>query len=97
LETACAQEGVEEVSWQEQQAAAYDHYVADHDRALAELDNLEAMYEGLGDTRMLTETRSYAGGVRSARNDLARRARQLRRVDEPPVMPMSITSRAARR
>lgn len=84
------------VTWQEQQAAAYDHYVADIDKALAELNNLEAIYETLGDTRMLTETRSYTGGVRAVRNDLANRARELRRHDDVTVMPMSLTTRNVR-
>ena len=84
------------MSWQEQQAAAYDHYVADLNKALAELDNLEAMFETLGDTPMLTETRSYSGGVRAVRNDLTIRARELRRHADVDVMPMSLTTRNVR-
>ena len=60
------------------------------------LENAEAMCEWLGEPGMLTETRSYAGGIRALRNDLQNRARDLRRHDDITVMPMSLTTRSVR-
>lgn len=80
--------------WREGQAAQYDHYGGDHEKALAELDNLEAIYEELGNAKMAAETRGFAAGVRACLADLNARARDLRA--PPPaatVMPIGLTTR----
>jgi hypothetical protein len=82
--------------WREGQACQYDHFVAELDKLLAELDNAEAITEELGAAGMLTETRGYAGGIRALRNDLQNRARELRRHDDITVLPMSLTTRSVR-
>jgi hypothetical protein len=82
--------------WREGQAAQYDFYVGELDSLLAELDNAEAICEALGEPGLLTETRSYVGGVRALRNDLVSRARELRRHADVDVLPMSLTTRNVR-
>lgn len=83
--------------WREGQAAQYDFYVAELDKLLAELENAEAICETLGEESMTSETRSYTGGVRALRGDLATRARNLRSAVEPwSVLPISVTTRHLR-
>jgi hypothetical protein len=82
--------------WREGQAAQYDFYVGELDSLLVELENAEAICEALDEPGLLTETRSYVGGVRALRNDLVSRARELRRHADVDVLPMSLTTRNVR-
>jgi hypothetical protein len=81
------------VTWQEGQAAQYDFYAAELDKLLVELDNTAAICDTLHEAGMVSETHSYAGGVRALRNSLANASRELR--TEPPeqVLPITLTTR----
>jgi hypothetical protein len=83
--------------WRDGQAAVYDFYVGELETALAELDNLEAIFTELDEPKMAAETRGYAGGVRAVRATLIGRARELRTSPEAgTVLPMSLTTRRVR-
>jgi hypothetical protein len=83
-------------AWREGQAAQYDFYVGELDTLLAELENAEAICLALDQAGLLTETRSFIGGVRSLRNDLTNKARELRRHADVDQLPISLTTRNVR-
>lgn len=82
--------------WREGQAAQYDFYVGELDTLLAELDNAEAICLALEQPGLLVETRSFIGGVRTLRNDLVSRARELRRHQDVDQLPIALTTRNVR-
>ena len=82
--------------WREAKAAALDLVLADIDELLVRLGNAEAFTEELGESGLLVETRCYAGGLRTLRNDLQGRARELRRHADVDVLPVTLTTRNVR-
>ena len=82
-------------SWKGSQAGTFDDFAGAFGELLRHLENAEAMCEVLGKDGMLTETRSYAGGIRALQSELVNRARELRRHDDVDVLPMSLTTRKA--
>ena len=79
--------------WKESQAGTFADFACAFAELLRHLENGEAMCEVLGKDGMLTETRSYAGGVRALITELENCARELRRHDDIDVLPMSLTTR----
>jgi hypothetical protein len=84
------------VSWRETEAEQLCRLVGELDAVLARVYEAEAILELRGRAGGAAEARSFAALLRTEINTLNTEARQLRRVEQPTPLPMSITSRRAR-
>ncbi len=80
-------------SWREGQAQQLDYLQAELDKAIAEVQNVEAILELRG--KPAGEARQFAALIRTEINQIRTEARELRRdADEHgQVLPMAVTTR----
>jgi hypothetical protein len=84
------------VNWRETEADQLEVLVTELDVVLDRIYVAEEILERRGRTAGAAEARSFAALLRSEINTLNTEARELRRTDEQPLFPMSITTRARR-
>jgi hypothetical protein len=84
------------MEWREGQAAQLDYLIAELDKALVEIENVEAIMEIRRCRGLVTEAIGFAGGVRAEREVMALEARELRRTSDDGgrrVFDISLTTR----
>jgi hypothetical protein len=86
-----------DASWRSSQAGVLDEQTAAIAVALEHLENVEGVLEHRGRDALLTELRSFAGGLRAEQGAMTSEASELRATRPSSPLPMSLTTRYPRR